>query len=80
MQRLDIGREYFEGNIDEMMDKIYHIRNQYSNLSKEEIDKINVELKSYNKKSSKIDRLEDELRKELGDDYEDIINGNYFLK
>jgi hypothetical protein len=58
-----------------IIDDVINTLIENDELTKEEIDKINTELKSYNKKSlSKVDKLEDELRKELGDDYEDIIN------
>lgn len=57
-----------------MIDDVINTLIENDELTKEEIDKINTELKSYNKKSSKVYKLEDELRKELGDNYEDIIN------
>jgi len=60
-----------------MIDDVINTLIENDELTNDEIDKINKELKSYNKKSTKVDKLdnlEDELRKELGDDYEDIIN------
>jgi hypothetical protein len=57
-----------------MIDDVINTLIENDELTNDEINKINSEIKTYNKKSSKIDRLEDELRKELGDDYEDIIN------
>lgn len=57
-----------------MIDDVINTLIENDELTTDEINKINSEIKTYNKKSSKIDRLEDELRKELGDDYEDIIN------
>ena len=57
-----------------MIDDVINKLIESDELTKEEIDKINNEIQSHNKKSSKINKLEDELRKELGDDYDDIIN------
>jgi len=95
IQRLDIGREYFEGNIDEMMDKIYHIRNQYSNLSKEEIDSIetnrinNMKNEALKKKVLREEiRLKNQimvenLKKTINEHKkkeEEIINKHYLVK
>jgi len=55
-----------------MIDDVLNLMIENDQLSQEELNKLNDELKS--KKLSKSLSLEDELRKELGDDYEDIIN------
>ena len=55
-----------------MIDDVLNLMIENDQLSQEELNKLNDELKS--KKSSKSLSLEDELKKELGDDYEDIIN------
>jgi len=60
-----------------MIDDIISTLIENDELTKDEIDKLNKEINTFdktNKKSSKIDNLEEELRKELGDDFEDIIN------
>lgn len=59
-----------------MIDDIISTLIENDELTKDEIDKLNKEINTFdknNKKSSKIDNLEEELRKELGDDFEDII-------
>ncbi len=56
-----------------MIDDVINTLIENDELTKEEIDKINNELKSVNKKLSKSESVEDELRKELGDDYEEIM-------
>lgn len=55
-----------------MIDDVLNLMIENDQLSQEELNKLDEELKS--KKTSKSLSLEDELRKELGDDYEDIIN------
>jgi len=95
IQRLDIGREYFEGNIDEMMNNIYHIRNQYSKLSKDEIDSIEINrINNMKNEALKKKMLRDEIRlknliivenlKKKIEEYkkkeEEIINNHHVVK
>ncbi len=56
-----------------MIDDVLNLMIENDQLSQEELNKLETELKS-SKKSSKSLSLEEELRNELGDDYEDIIN------
>ena len=62
-----------------MIDDVISALVENDELTKEEIDKINKEIEDetttkINKKSSKLNKLEEELREELGEDYEDIID------
>jgi hypothetical protein len=58
-----------------MIDDVINMMVENDQLTEEEVNKLNNEInETKSKKSSKIISLEDELRKELGDDYEDIIN------
>ncbi len=60
-----------------MIDDVISTLIENDELTKEEIDKINKEIEeetgSKSKKLEKIYNIEDELRKELGDDYDDIL-------
>jgi hypothetical protein len=56
-----------------MIDDVINNLIENDQLTSEEIEKLNSEL-SVTKKSSKIENLEDELRKELGDDFDEIID------
>jgi hypothetical protein len=56
-----------------MIDDVINNLIENDQLSNEEIEKLNLNL-NVTKKSLKIENLEDELRKELGDDFEDIID------
>jgi len=56
-----------------MIDDVINNLIENDQLTVEEIEKLSSEL-NVSKKPSKIDNLEDELRKELGDDFEDIID------
>ena len=55
----------------QLIDDVISTLIENDQLTVEELDKLNSTI---NKKSSKYNNIEDELRKELGDDYEDIIN------
>jgi hypothetical protein len=60
-----------------MIDDVISTLIENDELTREEIDKINKEIEKEtgkSKKSSKLDNIADELRKELGEDYEDIID------
>jgi hypothetical protein len=60
-----------------MIDDVISTLIENDELTKEEIEKINKEIEEEtkkSKKSSKLDNIEYELRKELGEDYEDIID------
>jgi hypothetical protein len=54
-----------------MIDDVINLMIENDQLSSEELEKINSTL---NTKKSKTLTLEEELKKELGEDYEDIIN------
>ena len=56
-----------------MIDDVINNLIENDQLTSEEIEKLSSEL-NVTKKSSKIDNVEDELRKELGDDFEEIID------
>ncbi len=56
-----------------MIDDVINNLIENDQLTSEEIEKLSSEL-NVSKKSSKIENLEDELKKELGEDFEDIIN------
>lgn len=56
-----------------MIDDVINNLIENDQLTTEEIEKLSSEL-NVSKKSSKIENLEDELRKELGDDFEAIID------
>jgi Tfp pilus assembly major pilin PilA len=56
-----------------MIDDVINMMIENDQLDPEEIEKLNKEISS-NKKLNKIENLEDELRKELGDDFENIID------
>jgi hypothetical protein len=59
-----------------MIDDVLNLMIENDQLSQDELNKLNDELNDdlKSKKLSKSISIEDELRKELGDDYEDIIN------
>ena len=56
-----------------MIDDVINNLIENDQLTSEEIEKLSSEL-NVTKKTSKIDNVEDELRKELGDDFEEIID------
>lgn len=56
-----------------MLDQIIDMLVEQEDLSKDEIDKLNSQLKSTSKKPKEFKDLEEELRDELGDDYEEIM-------
>jgi len=55
-----------------MIDDVISTLIENDQLTNDEIEKLNKELNN-TKKTSKIDNVEDELRKELGDDFDEII-------
>jgi hypothetical protein len=55
-----------------MLDQIIDMLVEQDDLSKEEIDKLNNDLKS--NKTKQFKDLEEELKEELGDDFDEIIN------
>jgi len=56
-----------------MIDDVINTLIENDELSKEEIEKLNEELKISNKKSTKPDKMENDLRRELGDEYDEIM-------
>lgn len=55
----------------QLIDDVISTLIENDQLTTEELEKLNTKI---NKKSSKYNNIEDELRKELGDDYDSIIN------
>jgi hypothetical protein len=56
-----------------MIDDMIDILVENDELTKDEIDKLNSTLNSSNK-NDKIENIDDELRRELGDDFDEIMN------
>ena len=57
-----------------MLDQIIDMLVEGEDLSKEDSDMLNEQLKESRKKKTKVKDLEDELREELGDDFDEIID------
>jgi hypothetical protein len=56
-----------------MLDQIIDMLVEQEDLSKDELDKLNTQLKLTSNKPNEFKDLEEELRDELGDDYEEIM-------